>query len=115
VVHCQVGCHLDDILEKLGLKSADLFDEPRQAQQGYAVVAEYPYRDESGQGAVLQRTPLPKDFRQYHLVNGEKVWNLNGVRRVLYRLPEILAPMARGETIHLCEGEKTLKNSQNAV
>jgi hypothetical protein len=60
VVHCQVGCHLDDILEKLGLKSADLFDEPRQAQQGYAVVAEYPYRDESGQVLYFKNAATPK-------------------------------------------------------
>jgi hypothetical protein len=106
LVNCHVGCHLDDILEKLGLKLADLFDEPRQAKQGYAVVAEYPYRDESGKVLYFKERRYPKDFRQYHLVNGEKVWNLNGVRRVLYRLPEILAPMARGETIYLCEGEK---------
>ena len=34
------------------------------------------------------------------------VWNLRGVRRVPYRLPGLMAGVARGETVYVVEGEK---------
>src|SRR5690606_9048632 len=47
-----------------------------------------------------------KDFRQYRIVDGKKVWNLDGCRRVLYRLPEILAAIQEEKTVYVVEGEK---------
>ena len=32
-------------------------------------------------------------------------WSLEGVRRVPYRLPQVLAAIERGETIYVVEGE----------
>jgi 5S rRNA maturation endonuclease (ribonuclease M5) len=107
VVSCQLGCHLDDILAALGLGVPDLFDEPRQAKQGYAVVAEYPYRDEAGKVLYVKERRWPKDFRQYvPLPNGDRQWSLNGVRRVLYRLPEVITAIAESRTVYVVEGEK---------
>ena len=37
---------------------------------------------------------------------GKWIWNLEGVRRVLYRLPELKAAIAAGQTINVVEGEK---------
>jgi hypothetical protein len=107
VVNCQRDCHLDDVLAAVGMKVGDLFDEPRQAKQGYAVVAEYPYHDEDGQVLYVKERRWPKDFRQYvPLPNGGKQWKLGGVRRVLYRLPELRADIEAGRDIYLAEGEK---------
>jgi hypothetical protein len=107
VVKCHAGCHIDDILAALGLTISDLFDEPRQAKQGRAVVAEYPYSDEAGTVLYVKVRFWPKDFRQYvPLPDGGKQWNLNGVRRVLYRLPEVKVAIAESRTVFVAEGEK---------
>ena len=56
------------------------------------IVAEYSYRDE--QGALLYQAvryePKKFSFRRPD-AKREWVWSLKGVRRVLYRLPELLA------------------------
>jgi hypothetical protein len=33
----------------------------------------------------------PKDFRQCRIIDGKRVWNTDGVERVLYHLPQLLA------------------------
>ena len=48
-----------------------------------------------------------KSFYSEHVdENGQIVQNLQGCRRVLYRLPELLKGIAEGKTIYLVEGEK---------
>jgi len=68
------------------------------------VVAEYQYADERGALLYVVERRDPKDFRQRR-PNGKGgwVWNLDGTRRVLYRLPEVLA--AR-DLVLIPEGEK---------
>lgn len=70
---------------------------PRQRRE----VARYTYRDESGAPLFDVVRFAPKDFRQ-QAASG--AWSLKGVRRVLYRLPEIMA--APGEPVLIVEGEK---------
>jgi putative DNA primase/helicase len=65
LVKCHAGCSIDDILAELGLNRSDLFDEPRQANQGSAVVAEYPYTDAAGKALYVKQRLWPKAFRQY--------------------------------------------------
>jgi hypothetical protein len=49
----------------------------------------------------------PKDFRQRTFDdNGKPIWNLEGVKRVPYRLPELIQAQSDGRDIFLCEGEK---------
>lgn len=67
------------------------------------VVATYEYTDE--QRALLYQVVRfePKDFRQRKPDGkGSWTWKLNGVRRVLYRLPDIM----KVDTVYLVEGEK---------
>jgi hypothetical protein len=49
-----------------------------------------------------------KSFRQRRRVKGRHscVYNLDGVQRVLYRLPELLEAIEAGKTIYVVEGEK---------
>ena len=67
------------------------------------ILAEYDYRDESGTLLYQVVRYEPKGFRQRrpNRVGGWE-WNLDGVRRVLYRLPELLG----SESVLVCEGEK---------
>jgi hypothetical protein len=108
VLNCHAGCGTDMVLEPLGLSAADLYDEPREPGNGagFQVVTTYTYTDEAGVPLFCAERRMPKDFRQYHIADGRKVWNLKGVRRVLYRLPRVIQAVKDGETIYVCEGEK---------
>jgi hypothetical protein len=71
------------------------------------IVKTYDYTDEIGE-LLFQtvRYEDPKDFRQRRPNgSGGWEWNLTGVRRVLYHLPELLKA-DKDTTIYLCEGEK---------
>jgi hypothetical protein len=87
-------------------------------------VAFYDYRDEQGGllYQVIRNEPalkakgkdgkfLKKDFTQ-HRPDGDGGWiyDLNGVRRVLYRLPETIAAVKAGKIVLVCEGEKDTDN-----
>lgn len=68
------------------------------------VVAEYDYRDEQGKLLFQVLRMQPKTFRQRKPNGlGGWEWTTAGVRRVLYRLPELLASAG---TVYLVEGEK---------
>lgn len=106
------GCQARDICRALGLSLADLFDG--QAQRfGFEdrIVRTYDYR--SADGTLLYqavRLSAPKDFRQRRPDgNGGWVWNLEGVARVLYRLPELLAADP-AEPVFVVEGEKDVES-----
>jgi hypothetical protein len=102
------------IVASLGLVMGDLFDEPRQRQQaGFQVTAVYPYEDEHGEVLFYVERRVPKDFRQYRVVNGRKVWKLGDTRRVIYRLPKVLAA-ATSDVIFVAEGEKDVHALENA-
>jgi putative DNA primase/helicase len=77
-------------------KNADPVSEP---------VAIYDYRDDSGELVYQVLRYEPKAFRQRRPDgNGGWIWNLDGVRRVPYRWPDLLQyPDA---TVFVCEGEK---------
>jgi AAA domain len=73
------------------------------------IVARYPYRDEQGRLLYEVVRYEPKTFRQRRPDGyGQRgwLWNLNGTRRVLYRLPELIDAVKAGRTIFLPEGEK---------
>jgi|GEM_PF-621220 len=67
------------------------------------IVARYPYVDRNGSLLFEVVRLEPKSFRQRRPDgNGGWVWNLNGVERVLYRLPEVL----KAGQVFIVEGEK---------
>ena len=81
----------------------DLFIETKPQATEARIIAEYGYTDESSK-LLFQVVRLhPKGFRQRRPDgNGGWTWNLNGARRVLYRLPEVLA----AKSVLIVEGEK---------
>jgi AAA domain len=110
ILHCHAGCTVEEVINSIGLKSADLFNEPIKKEK-LREVDRYKYTDEDG-GVLYEVVRYigdesgKKTFRQRHDENGKWVWNLSGVRRVLYRLPEIIAGIASGATVYMVEGEK---------
>lgn len=111
LLRCHADCPVDNVLGAIGLKRSDLF--PARTNEVTTVkrriVATYDYVDEVG-SLLFQCVRFdPKDFRQRRpdpLKLGEFIWNLKGVRLVLYRFPELKAAIAKGQTIYIAEGEK---------
>lgn len=66
----------------------------------------YDYRDERGRLLYQVVRKIPKDFRQRKPDGtGGWIWSIGDVRRILYRLPQVLkAPLE--QTIFIVEGEK---------
>lgn len=70
------------------------------------IAATYDYTDEQGKLLFQLVRFEPKEFRQRQPDGkGGWVWNLQGVYRVLYRLPQLLAASPE-RTVFLVEGEK---------
>ncbi|MCI0663416.1 MAG: DUF3987 domain-containing protein [Acidobacteria bacterium] len=104
LLNCFAGCSTENIVEKLGIEMAELFPKKPQKQKR-KIVATYDYRDEQGKLIFQCVRYEPKDFRQRRPDGkGGWIWNLNDTRRVLYRLPELLAA-DHSATVFICEGE----------
>ena len=76
-----------------------------------SVEAIYDYNDENGELLFQVVRSRPKDFRQRRPDGkGGWRWKLDDVRRVPYRLPELIAALKEGHTIYVTEGEKDADN-----
>jgi hypothetical protein len=109
VVYCQAGCDTHNgVLAALGLDWPDLFDQPQKAkdQAPRRVAAEYRYTDEHGELLFVKVRFEPKDFRVKRPARDGWAWNIGSTRRVLYRLPEVLAAVEAGQAVYVVEGEK---------
>ncbi len=126
------GCAHHEILEGLGLyqgraglgrkctssrefpnKHRPVQSERQPAAEGGKlgpIVAMYDYKDTDGTLLYEVVRYDPKDFRQRR-PSGKGGWisNLDGVERILYRLPELLAADP-DQPVFICEGEKDADN-----
>lgn len=111
VLCCHAGCPTEEVVKALDLEMRDLFPEKEESSRKRKpkVVATYQYVDESG---VLLSEKLrfhPKKFVQRRPDPTSKdgwAWKLDGVRKVLYRLPDVLAAVKAGWRVYVVEGEK---------
>ena len=110
LLKCQAGCQTESVLQALGLGMTDLFMDAQQPiQKNKTIIAEYSYRDESGQELYQVVRYEPKGFAQRHKNgSGEWVWNMEGVRRVLYHLYDLR--YVTDELVYFVEGEKDADN-----
>lgn len=135
-VKCFAGCTTEEILESLGLTRRDLnLDRAAEGVHRASDVA-VPLRDGQRQAVTPSYSPRPADLSRFSDVyeymsdKGEilylvcrthdkkffqatpfpespsgYIWGRRGWT-VLYRLPEVLNAVKRGETIYVVEGEK---------
>lgn len=106
---CRAGCSPAAVVTALGLKMSDLFADKSKPAIKPSIEATYDYTDEHGMLQFQCVRYVPKDFRQRRpdpTKPGTWIWNLNGVRKVIYRLPEVLAAIASRRTVFVAEGEK---------
>lgn len=102
-VKCHAGCATETVVTEMGLQLSDLFFEKSEKRHD-EIIAEYPYRDAEGHLLYQVLRYEPKGFRQRRPDGrGGWVWSMQGVERVPYMLPEILAS---DDVIFIVEGEK---------
>lgn len=110
VINCFAGCDTEAILDAADLALTDLFAEPLPPRETSSrpgrpnIKATYDYQDESGKLLFQAVRFEPKDFRQRQPKGNEWVWNLEGVRKVLFHLPQLLQSQWDA-TVLLVEGE----------
>lgn len=94
---CAEKGSIHKLAEKLGVEVPQPFED--------RIDATYDYRDEQGHLLFqVVRLHSPKDFRQRRPDGaGDWIWNLDGVRRVPYRLPELITADP-GETVFIADG-----------
>ncbi len=105
--HCHAGCAPADVLFAIGLTFADLSSN---GNGGRKIAATYLYVDEQGVLLFEVVRYAPKGFAQRRPdKDGAHVWKLGDVRRVLYRLPQLVTGVAAGQRIFVVEGEKDVE------
>lgn len=125
--HGPSRCPLDQIVQSMGARVSDLFPDKREyTEERLEFVKAYDYRDEAskllyqvvrwkkpnGGKAFSQRQPNP-DYNprvRAGKTNPQYLNGIEGARRVLYRLPELLEWMANrpDDPIYIHEGEKAV-------
>jgi putative DNA primase/helicase len=108
IFKCWAGCTNNDVLAALGLSWGDVMDEKKKVSTG-SIVALYDYTDETG--ALLHQKVRyeGKKFRQRQPDGKDGwIWSITEplVRKVLYRLPEVIDGVKNDDTIYIVEGEK---------
>jgi putative DNA primase/helicase len=101
LLHCHAGCTFEAIR-----RAADISTKEKGKRGAREIVAAYDYRDEKG--ALLYQSVrfVPKDFKQRTPDDrGGWAYKLNGVRQVLYHLPELLTTDFL-QPVFIVEGEK---------
>ncbi len=93
----------------MGLKMLDLFP-PKEPEAPFVVpkiCATYDYADADGNFIFQVVKYTPKKFRQRRKAeDGSWIWNIDGVKRELFRLPQITSAVKDGKDIWINEGEK---------
>jgi 5S rRNA maturation endonuclease (ribonuclease M5) len=88
LVHCHVGCQIDDILVSLEMRRSDLYDDAR----GY----DYHYAD----GATAHRSYGPDGKKRFY-----QSGTIPGAETTLYRADKVEAAKLAGQAIYMVEGE----------
>lgn len=116
LLHCHAGCAPEAITAALGLTLADLMpprsngNGAKRATNKATITATYDYINADGELLYQVVRFAPKDFRQRRPDGADGwAWNMQGVQRVLYRLPELTD--AGGDSfVFVVEGEKDADN-----
>ena len=114
LVHCHAGCQPEAICSAAGIDIRDLFLDQdvtaRASKVARKVVARFSYVDEGGSVLFEVQRFSPKGFSQRR-PDGQGGWinNLDGVRRVLYHLPEVIA----AKQVIVTEGEKDVETARS--
>jgi hypothetical protein len=106
---CQTGCSFKSIVTAVGMNQSQFF-APSNCSKTTKMkeVCRYRYENKDGKYTFDVVRFEPKDFRPQR---PDGKWTLEGVVRVPYRLPQILAGIKDGKDILILEGEKDCDNA----
>ena len=121
LLKCFAGCRTEDIVKALGLSMADLFppkekslkqSKPQQSEARRAYQSPtYVYTDEQGKTLFgVIRTPQKEFWAVRPDGNGGWLYGLEGIEPTIYRLPEVIEAVRKGEIVFVVEGEKDVDN-----
>jgi putative DNA primase/helicase len=114
LVFCHKGCSLGEIASALDMPVGDLFEGgSRNGKRDgrREIVESYPYVDEAGE--VLYEV-VRFDPKGFAVRRPDGSWGMKGVKRVLYRLPRVLAAVKAGEEVWVPEGERDVHALERA-
>src|SRR2546428_2491890 len=114
--HCSYPSLIEHSLQPYGIDMCDLFptpitlkEESFKMQQHSKIIATHDYNDVDGRLLYQAVRYEPKDFKQRRPgENGAWIWDLDGVCRVLYGLPE-LSTADPSSPVLIAEGEKDVE------
>jgi putative DNA primase/helicase len=104
LLKCHAGCETETVVKAAGLQLSDLYADKVKGRD--PIIAQYVYSDEQGNPLFRVSRTAGKDFPQERFENGGYVWGLNGTRRVVYNLPEVL----KAPWVVVVEGEKDVES-----
>ena len=108
LVNCQAGCSFDDISSAIRMEQSQFF-APKEITIPKKIEAVYRYEDKDGNHVMDVVRFKPKGFRPRR---PDGKLTLEGVTRVPYRLPQMLAAIKEGKDILVLEGEKDCDNAK---
>lgn len=100
LLHCYAGCSADDVLNTVGLKKKDLFNN-----KGDFIMNKTSYTYYNADGTVAYtktRIDNADKTKKFYFEQPDGKRNLNGVNRVPYNLSAVL----NAQTVYFVEGEK---------
>ena len=115
VICRSAGCGQTDVIAALRTRNLWAATNEEKCHQRERIVAAYDYRDENGELLFQVVRCAPKTFYQRRPARPDDdpkdirdgwVWNIKGITRVLYRLPELLK--SRGD-VFVPEGERDVE------
>lgn len=102
LIHCHAGCSYESICQELGFSPSLLFDKLTTCPS-----SEYYYYYDEKINVLYRKVKTPsKEFYFEKFQNEQWVRGLEGVRRVLYNLPEVQSAICENKIIAVVEGEK---------
>lgn len=107
LLKCFANCTYEQIRDALSLTDADL--APSNGHNGREIETTYPYTGADGSLFHEVVRFRPKGFSQRRPDpdrRGEWLWDLKGVERVLFHLPQLLKAIEAGADVFVVEGEK---------
>lgn len=109
LLKCHAGCATADVLAEARISWNDVCGG-RVSGVWFGPTEEYSYVDSAGRRLFTVCRAGQGEGRRFCAYrygnDGEVVREVRTMPRVLYHLPEVVAAVAGGETIYLCEGEK---------
>lgn len=105
------GCSTQEVCASIGMEMKDLFPQDESKKGKLELKDTYKYYDEDG-SLIMEVLRFvdgngKKTFRQRRPDdNGGWNWSTSGIKKPLYRLPQVLAAKADGKPIYVVEGEK---------